>query len=224
MPKAPRIAVGGVVYHVFNRANGRSVIFTTPEDYGAFENILAQAVKRTPMRVLAYCLMPNHWHMVLWPIGDGDLSTFLGWLTLTHAVRWHAARGTTGTGHLYQGRFKSFPVQTDRHFLALSRYVERNPLRANLVPRAEQWRWGSLWRREFGSAEAKKLLTPWPVERPSDWVECVNQPLTPAETAAIQQSLRRGRPYGDLHYIEQTAALLRLESTLRSRGRPRKTR
>jgi putative transposase len=222
MPKAPRIAVGGVVYHVFNRANGRSVIFTNPEDYVAFENILAKAVKRTPMRVLAYCLMPNHWHMVLWPIGDGDLSTFLGWLTLTHAVRWHAARGTTGTGHLYQGRFKSFPVQTDRHFLTLSRYVERNPLRANLVPRAEQWRWGSLWRREFGSAEAKRLLSPWPVERSSDWVECVNQPLTPAETAAIQQCLHRGRPYGDHRYTEQTAALLRLESTLRSRGRPRK--
>lgn len=131
------MAPGGLVYHVLNRANGRLPIFEKNEDYEAFERVLAQAVQRVDIRLLAYCVMPNHWHLVLWPRVDGDLSRFVGWLTLTHTQRWHAHRHTTGSGHLYQGRFKSFPVQTDEHFLAVCRYVERNPLRAGLVSRAE---------------------------------------------------------------------------------------
>jgi hypothetical protein len=88
------------------------------------------------MRLLAYCLMPNHFHLLVWPRADGDLSQFLRWLTVTHTQRWHAHHRTAGTGHLYQGRFKSFPVQSDEHFLTVCRYVERNALRANLVGRA----------------------------------------------------------------------------------------
>ena len=110
-------------------------IFEKPEDYDAFERVLEEAVERTEMRLLAYCVMPNHWHLVVWPREDGELSRFTGWLTLTHTQRWHAHRHTTGSGHLYQGRFKSFPVQDDEHFLTVCRYVERNALRANLVER-----------------------------------------------------------------------------------------
>ena len=115
-------------------------IFEKEEDYEAFERVLQEAVERVEMRLLAYCLMPNHWHLVAWPREDKELSRFTGWLTLTHTQRWHAHRGTTGTGHLYQGRFKSFPVQSDAHFLTVCRYVERNALRANLVACAEDWR------------------------------------------------------------------------------------
>ncbi|HUG92188.1 MAG TPA: hypothetical protein VML55_15210, partial [Planctomycetaceae bacterium] len=85
--------------------------------------------------------MPNHWHLVVWPAGDGDLSEYMRWLTVTHTQRWHAAHHTSGTGALYQGRFKS------EHFLTVCRYVERNALRANLAGSAEAWRWGSLWQR-----------------------------------------------------------------------------
>ncbi|MCX7423960.1 MAG: transposase, partial [Planctomycetia bacterium] len=136
-----------MVFHVLNRANARATIFEKPEDYAAFERVLQEALDRVEMRVLAYCLMPNHWHLVLWPRLDGDLSKFMGWLTLTHTQRWHAHHRTVGTGHLYQGRYKSFPVQDDEHFLTVCRYVERNGLRANLAPRAEEWRWSSLWHR-----------------------------------------------------------------------------
>ena len=151
MPRAARNAPGGYVYHALNRANGRLPLFESPGDYAAFERVLAEAAARVPgARLLAYCVMPNHWHLALWPRADGELSEFLRILTLTHAQRWHAHRGSAGAGHVYQGRFKSFPVQRDDHFLTLCRYVERNPLRAGLVRRAERWRWSSLWRREFG--------------------------------------------------------------------------
>ncbi|MEE8527668.1 MAG: transposase, partial [Gammaproteobacteria bacterium] len=132
--------VGGIVYHVLNRANAKKQIFETTGDYKAFEKTLGEASERVNMRILTYCIMPNHWHLVLWPIKDGDLSKFVGWLTLTHTQRWHAFHDTAGTGHLYQGRFKSFPVQSDEHLLMVCRYVERNPLRAGLVRRAEHWR------------------------------------------------------------------------------------
>ena len=123
------------MYHVLNRANARMRIFDKPDDYAAFEQVLEAAVERTKTRLLAYCVLPTHWHMVLWPREDGELSRFTGWLTLTHTQRWHAHRHSTGSGHLYQGRFKSFPVQDDAHFFTVCRYVERNALRANLVER-----------------------------------------------------------------------------------------
>jgi len=92
-------------------------------------------------------------------------------LTLTHTQRWHAHRHSAGRGHLYQGRFKSFPVQDDEHFYTVCRYVERNALRANLVQRAEDWCWGSLHRWYKGGVKEKSLLATWPMRRLANWVE-----------------------------------------------------
>jgi len=166
--------------------------------------------------------MPNHWHFVLWPENDDDLSNFTGWLTLTHTQRWHAHRGTTGWGHVYQGRFKSFPVQDDNHYYTLCRYVERNALRANLVERAEQWRWGSLYRWKYGTTQEQKLLSAWPIPRLPNWIEHVNEPLTQGELDAIRRSIRRGRPFGGMDWTKKIAKRLGLEMTLRPRGRPKK--
>src|SRR2546426_10025243 len=148
MGRPRRAAEGGYVYHVINRANARLAIFEDAADFEAFEKVLLQAVERTKTRLLAYCVMPNHWHLVVWPRKDGELSRFVGWLTLTHTQRWHAHRHNAGVGHLYQGRFKSFPVQDDVHLRALCRYVERNPLRAGMVNRAQDWRVSRLRRWE----------------------------------------------------------------------------
>ncbi len=137
MGRPKRAADGGLIYHVLNRANARMTIFEKEGDYKAFEKILRQAVHRTGTDVMAWCLMPNHWHLVIKPHADGELSRFVGWLSLTHTQRWHAHRHSTGSGHVYQGRFKSFPVQDEEHFLTVCRYVERNALRANLVARPE---------------------------------------------------------------------------------------
>ena len=144
MPRAKRITLGGYVYHVLNRANGRLRIFRNNGDFLAFEKILAEGLKRYPMRLCGYCIMGNHWHLLLWPIGDGDLSEFMRWITLTHTQRFHTSHGTVGRGHLYQGRFKSFPVQDNGHYLTVMRYIEANPLRAELVKRVGDWPWSSL--------------------------------------------------------------------------------
>ena len=227
MPRRPRVGPGGLAYHVMNRAPGRVTLFRDEGDYAAFERVLAEAVGRFAVRLCAYCLMPNHWHLVPWPRKDGELSRFMQWLTMTHTQRLHAARHSAGRGHVYQGRFKSFPVQRDGHYLSVCRYVERNALRANLVRRAQDWRWCSLWRRLNGDEEAKALLhEPWPVERPADreWLRFVNAPQSEEELAALRESLRRGRPYGDELWQRRTARRYGLEFTLRPPHRPKKAK
>jgi putative transposase len=223
MPRPRRAAEGGLIYHALNRANARRTIFDTDDDYAAFERALAQAVARYEMRLLTYCLMPNHFHLLLWPREDGDLSRFMRWLTMTHTQRWHAHHGTAGMGHLYQGRFKSFPVQSDEPFLTICRYVERNALRAGLVERAEDWRWGSLWSRRAKGAAERPALTRWPIDRPRDWTVRVNRPFGPAEEEAVRRSIERGQPFGSVPWQTEVAARLGLESALRPRGRPRKS-
>jgi putative transposase len=221
MGRPHRAAEGGYVYHVLNRANARLAIFEHDGDYQAFENVLTQAVERTQTRLLSFCLMPNHWHLIVWPRKDGELSQFVGWLTLTHTQRWHAHRQTTGSGHLYQGRFKSFPIQQDEHFYTVARYVERNALRAKLVRRAEQWRWGSLYRWVHGNADEQAMLAPWPLPRKANWLQHVNEALTEIELAQVRRSVERGRPFGDDAWSNRAVKRLNLESTLRPRGRPR---
>jgi putative transposase len=222
MGRALRAAAGGLVYHVLNRANARLPLFDKDGDYAAFERVLAEARDYCDVPLLAYCVMPNHWHLVVRPRGDGDLSRYVGWLTLTHTQRWHAHSHAVGHGHLYQGRFKSFPIQEDEHLLTVCRYVERNPLRAGLVRRAEDWRWGSLWRRARGGAEAQSLLADWPVPRPRGWVGLVNAAQTLGEEEALRGCIRRGAPFGVEGWVKKTADRLGLATTLRPRGRPKK--
>jgi len=192
MGRPKRADEGGLIHYVLNRANARMTIFEKDGDYEAFELVLEEAVDRTQTTLLAYCVMPNHWHLIVWPHQDGEVSRFVGWLTLTHTQRWHAHRHTRGSGHVYQGRFKSFPVQGDEHFLTACRYVERNALRANLVERAEDRRWCSLDRQKLSTAGGASRLSAWPFERPRNWVELVNAAQTEAELSALPRSVRHG--------------------------------
>ena len=224
MGRPQRVARGGYVYHVLNRANARLKIFAADADYAAWQRVLEEAVERYDMRLLAYVAMPNHWHLVLWPRKDGELSQFVGWLTLTHTQRWHAHRNSVGAGHLYQGRFKSFVVQSDEHLYTVCRYIERNPLRAELVRKAEAWRWSSLWRLTFGKHDERALLAAWPEPRPRGWREYVNRVETEAELAQVRRSIRRGVPMGDAAWTDRTVAKFGLEATIRPRGRPRKNK
>lgn len=221
MPRRSRIATGGLVYHVLNRRVGRLPLFDKPADYKAFETILQEAWELTGIRIVAYCLMPSHWHLLLWPRQDGDLSEVMRWVTVTHSQRWHAHRHTSGSGPVYQGRFKSFPVQTDEHFITVARYVERNALRAKLVERAEQWRWSSLWRRAQGDLKLYEFLSEWPVERPRHWIKWVNETEKAAELEVLRCSAQRGQPFGGDEWMVRIAKRLGLESTLRPRGRPK---
>lgn len=171
------------------------------------------------MRVLGWCLMPNHFHLVLWPHRDGDLSNWMQWLCTAHVRRYH--KHHQSSGHLWQGRFKAFAIEQDEHLLTVLLYVERNALRAGLVERAELWRWTSL--HPWLTPERPNYWHDGPVPRPEGWVELVNEPMTDAELARVRLSVERGRPYGNEAWQRTTASRLGVEASLRSRGRPRKS-
>jgi len=155
---------------------------------------------------------------VLRPRRDQDLAGYLSWLTNTHVKRYRSHYPST-SGHLYQGRYKSFAVQEDAYLLTLLRYVEANPLKAKLVERAERWRWSSLGcERKLAAA----LLSPWPVPRPRDWATRVNEPLGEWEQSRVQASLQRGRPLGAGEWVTRMAESMGLQYTLNPRGRPPK--
>ena len=196
MPRTVRAAPGGYVYHVLNRGVGGMRLFGKPRDYEAFEETLAATLDKVSLRVCGYCLMPNHWHFVVWPEEDDQLALFFQRLTVTHATRWTRAKRRIGCGHVYQGRFKSFPVAADDHFYQVMRYVERNAQRAGLVRRAVDWRWGSLWIRERGTAEQKAWLSAWPVPRPRLWRDHVHAAQTEAELAALRKASSAARHWG----------------------------
>ena len=222
MPRKPRTTPGDYIYHTLNRATARLTLFRKADDYDAFERVLQQAHERQPTRILAYCLMPTHWHFVLWPTAEGEITAFLRWLTHTHTMRWHAHYHSQGSGHLYQGRFKSFPVAADEHLLTLLRYVEGNPRRAGKVKRAKDWRWSSLSHRLAGDALSAKVLHPWPLPEPENWLEWVEQPQTEAELKALRRSVCRGTLFVVPAWQVQVRKELGLEATLRARGRSKK--
>jgi putative transposase len=219
MPRIPRSAIDGECCHILNRGNGRQEVFHKEADYEAFHRAIAHACIEVPMPVLGYCLMPNHFHLVLQPATAADLSRWMHWLQNTHVRRYH--HHYKGRGHIWQGRFKSFPVQSDEHLLTVLRYVERNPVRAKLVRKAERWMWSSarVW---ANPTERPAWLVDGPVPRPSDWLEQVNAAVTPADLESLRKSVNRGSPFGGKAWVESTARLHGLESTLRPRGRPKK--
>ena len=223
MPRQKRADEAGAIYHVLNRGNARQTIFRKNEDYQAFLRVLGEGLERYSVELFAFALMPNHWHMVLRPNEDGVMGRLMRWVTATHTLRWHAHYHSSGEGHLYQSRFKSFPLADDEHFLVVCRYVERNPLRANLVKVAQDWEYSSLYRWTQKIEPSPKLLTPWPIPRTPNWVERVNQPLSEQELAAVRTCVQRGRPFGEESWSKKVAERNGLTHTLRPRGRPRKS-
>ena len=219
MPYRRRLGSGGYVFHVLNRSARRVQLFGRDSDYRAFLDVMLEAQVRVPLRLLAYCLMPNHFHLVAWPSGDRELSGFMQWLTATHSKRWNVYRGGVGTGAVYQGRFKAFPIQAGSHFLTVCRYVEQNALRARLVSRAEDWPWSSLAAR--GKNCHGVALSTWPVLPPSNWLELVNEVPSDEALQAVRHSIRRHCPFGEQSWTSETAVRLSLEGGLRRTGRPR---
>lgn len=219
MPRAPRVNVGNEIYHIINRANARLPIFFKEQDYLLFEYILMEAKEKFNMRILAYCLMPNHFHLVLHPKNDNDLQKFMQWVTLTHTQRWHRQNNTVGTGHLYQGRYKSFLIEKDKHLLAVVRYVERNPLRAKLVKKAENWNFSSLTIRISKNPSRLKLLSEWPISEPENYISFVNTFMTEDEESNIRCSVNRGNPFGSDHWMDEIISKFKLLSTIMNRGR-----
>jgi len=192
-------------------------IFRKPQDYRAFLDCLTQALQRYRVELLAWSVMPNHWHLVLRPRGERQLQEFMRWLTVTH-VRRHHGHHDRATGHLYQGRYKHFCVEEDSYFLTLCRYVEANPLRGRLVARAEDWPWSSLHQRLNRASEPP--LADWPMDRPRGWTALVNEAMDEEEVGRLREHVVRDRPLGTPKWMERAAARQGVEQTLRPRGRP----
>ncbi len=223
MPRRKRVDVAGVTYHAINRGNARLTIFHKPEDYDAFIRIMAEGLEKYQVELFAFTLMPNYWHLVLRPGKAGEMGRLLRWVTATHSLRYHSHYQTRGYGHIYQSRFKSFPVQDNDHFYVLCRYVERNPLRANLVNRAEDWEYGSLYRWSRKGESLPRVLSPWPIARQPNWIERVNTPISEQELAALRRCVNRGSPFGDEQWTENVADKHGIWHTLRPVGRPKKS-
>jgi putative transposase len=207
---------------VLNRASRRAALFGKDDDYRMFLQVLASAKQRFCMRLLDFAVMQNHWHLILWPDEDLQLSRFMHWLTTTHTQRWHAAHHTAGTGPLYQGRYKAIPIQSDAHFWTVARYVERNPVRAGLVESVQDWQWSSAWHR-CNNCD-RELLDAWPIAMPDDWLAIANEPQNQIHLSKVRDAIAHGRPFGDEAWCRQMASTLGLEHTFRPEGRPRKSK
>jgi len=225
MPRAPRHLPAGSAYHMLNRTNDRQPLFACDVSARRFVATLAEAVDRVPEAgLLAWCLMPNHWHLVFFPTADDVLQRLMHWLSVTHVQRCRSARGGAALGHVYQGRYRSFPIASDAHLLTVLRYVERNPLRAALVAESRDWPWSSAY-RHYGHRADYPALAPWPLPRPADWTMIVDRPMTAAEEdalARLRHAAHAGTPFGPPDWVAAAAERLQLDITLRPRGRPRR--
>lgn len=192
--------MGNYVYHVLNRAAGRKEIFANPAAYKEFEELLFEAKEQFDMRILAYAIMPNHWHLLLYPRKDQDISVFMGWISTTHARRYRVKTESVGEGHLYQGRYKSFIVDTDAYLLTVLRYIERNPARAGLVKLPEDWKWGSAYRRVLGTKKEKTLLDTPPIQLPHRYREWINTKEYREEIDAVRHSVNKELPFGSVAF------------------------
>lgn len=190
----PIVGRAGRVFHVVNRAIQDQLLFRDFGEYLAFQQRMVWALEVEPTRLLAFCLMPNHWHLLLQPRPDLEVSRFVKWLTSTHAKNLRRWRGSEGRGAVYQSRYRISAVDTERYFYVATRYVERNAARGGLVERAEQWPFGS-------ASEAPRLqgiqLATWPVPRPSSWLTYLNDAESPADLDFIRRRTRRNEPIGE---------------------------
>jgi len=206
VPRIPRGQQGGFAYHVINRGNARATVFRKAQDYEAFLSLLGEAKRRHGVKIFGFCLMPNHFHLVVEPTHGNGLSQFMQWLLTSHVRRYH--KHYVSSGHVWQGRFKSFPVQRDEHLITVLRYVLQNPVRAGLASTAEEWFWSSLRRPQ--------LVDRCPVDD-----EQLGKLVEEDQLASVRECLNRQRPFGRKDWQEQIAMAFGLASTLHPRGRPR---
>jgi putative transposase len=226
MPRPLRPIADGLVYHLVNRGNNRQAVFRKPADYAAFLAALAELKERKPFKLYGYCLMSNHFHLLLRPTGD-SVSRIVQSLLISHTQRYH--KHHRSGGHVWQGRFKSPVIQNDEHLLTVLRYIEANPLRAGIVEDAGDYRWSSYHAHGLGAADplVDRLstydeLSPHPKTRQRKWAQKVREPLEETTLARVRLSTASGLPLGERTWVNRLAKRLDLDLTIRPRGRPRK--
>ncbi|MBI4686037.1 MAG: transposase [Nitrospirae bacterium] len=218
MPRIVRGLGDNIVYHVINRGNGKQKVFHTEKDYGAFMELVKEAKERHSVKLYGYCLMPNHFHMAVEPDKGENLSRWMQWLMTSHVRRYH--RYYNSSGHVWQGRYKSFMIQEDSHLLMVLRYIEGNPVRAKIVQGAREWQWSS--HGETSGMKERLLTDEVPIELPEKWTLYVDKPFEESELDCLHKSVNRQTPFGDSTWQVKICKKFGLESTLRRRGRPKK--
>ena len=220
MPRISRGICPDCAYHILNRGNARQEIFHNDLDYQALIRLISKAKRRHPIQILAFCLMPNHFHMCVTTAYAANISQFMQWLLTSHVRGEHAIHKTSG--HIWQGRFKSFPIQNDIHLLTVIRYIEANPIRAQLVRLAKHWPWSSFFFRQ--TPQNLEIVDAPPVPLPENWDAYVNSSLSLQELEAIRLSIQRQSPFGEKHWVEEIVHKFGLLSTINPRGRPPRTK
>ena len=188
VPRKPRIVHTGGIYHVVNRGNDKRVIYPQADEYEHFLALLQEGRSHAPVSIVAYCLMPTHFHLVLIPLADGALSTYMHRVTGSYASGLRQRTRTRGFGHVFQRRFWAAPVSDHEAFVCVLRYVEGNARRAGLVARAQEWRWTSLTDR---MQESPQIINVCPLALPGPWPEWVNLGQDESVLTAIRRALRR---------------------------------
>lgn len=219
MPRHARISPDGYVQHVINRGDHRETIFHKPADFAAFIALMVEAADRIAMRLVAYCVMRNHFHLLLWPHRGSDLPAYMQVLMNLHIQRYLRHYPPASSGHIYQGRYRNVIVQRGADVLKVARYVEANPVAAGLVGRAEDYEWSSLSR--LADDPGRPMLDPTLVTRSAEWRRFVNEPSSPESVGHIEQCIRRGCPIGDAAWTDRIVVEHGLEHTIRGKGRPR---
>jgi putative transposase len=185
----------GSVVHVVNRGNDRRPIFLEDVDYGDFLVLLREARERFAVKLFAYCLMPNHFHLVVSPADWRALSAYMHFVQRGRACDLRAIARTRGNGHVFQRRYWKKAIDGEGHLLCALRYVEANAVRASLVERAESWEWGSLYERQTAERDLLQCL---PLRLPADWSTIVNVPLQQVDLDSLRGRKKMGRPPKDL--------------------------
>jgi REP-associated tyrosine transposase len=218
MPRHPRISPDGFVQHVLNRGDHRETLFYTIDDFIVFLSLIAEAACRVPMRILAYCVMRNHFHLLLWPYVGDDLPRFMHMLMVLHINRHRYRHPPESPGHIYQSRYTNVIVEHGRSIVSVAKYIEGNAMNAGLVRRAEVYPWSSA--SPLARHPDRPALSGWPIQKPHDWLTLLNLRTPASELKRIQRSAARGAPYGSPAWTARVVKEFGLEHTMRRQGRP----
>jgi len=227
MPRLPRPISDGFVYHAINRGNNRGPVFLDADDHKSFLEALDRTRQRYPFRLYGYCLMSNHFHLLLKPGEGQSISRILQSVSVAHTWRYHKRHSSSG--HVWQGRFKSPVIQDGAHMITVLKYIEANPLRARIVDDLSAYPWSSYPAHAYGRPDP--LLDRLPEyeslghtasERQIQWRRRLESLQSESELAALRDSVKSGKPIGDPDWVRSHAHSLGIELNPRPRGRPKK--
>ena len=197
MARKPRKLPGHHPLHICNRSAGQLTIFQSIADYVRFETCLKEMISNFPLRLFAFCIMPNHYHLLVEGETGPAVIKGLHWLGTTHAVRLRRDTSSIGRGAVYQNRFRAYPIQRNGAFYRVAHYIERNPVDANLCRSPDDWLWSSAKPEKSQDLN----LAEWPISKPKNWMETIRKPLDEIVRDEIRCHETLQHPLGDPDWV-----------------------